>query len=444
MKFLPAELIKKKRNGFALSPDEIRFIVDSYSRGELPDYQMSAWLMAVFFKGMDKEETAVLTEAMLHSGRTLDFSGLPGLAVDKHSTGGVGDKTSMILAPLAAAAGVPVPMIAGRGLGHTGGTLDKLEAIPGFRIGLSLDEFAKQVEQVGVAIIGQTQEICPADKKIYALRDVTGTVESLPLICASIMSKKLAEGIGALVLDVKFGSGAFMKTIEQADTLAQKLMEIGQAHGKRVAALLTNMEQPLGRFIGNALEIGECIAILKNEPYLSRPPEDFEDTRELSLELAGYMIWLGGRADSAEEGLAIARETLASGKAWEMFERICKIQGGDLTKLPVAKTRVDILAEADGYISALNTERIGLAALSLGAGRAKTTDPIDYTAGIEMHLKLGDQVRKGDRLYTLFADLPANDGKFAQAKETLLGSTTISLQKPEVPALITRRKVTEP
>lgn len=441
MRFFPAELIKKKRNGLAHTPEEIRFLIDSYSKGELPDYQMSAWLMSVYFKGMTASETAVLTEAMLHSGRTLDFSHLPGVAVDKHSTGGVGDKTSMILAPLAAAAGVPVPMIAGRGLGHTGGTLDKLEAIPGFRIGLSLDEFARQVESLGVAIIGQTAEICPADKKIYALRDVTATVESLPLICASIMSKKLAEGIGGLVLDVKYGSGAFMKTLDQADTLAEKLMEIGSAHGKRVAALLTYMEQPLGRFIGNALEIGECIAILKNEPYLGRDPKDFEDTRELSLELAGHMIWLGGRAASAEEGLKIARETLDSGRAWEKLEQICRTQGGDLARLPLAKTRVEVLATEDGFVSATDTEKIGLAAIAIGAGRLKTSDLIDSTAGIEAHRKLGDEVRKGDRLYTLFADLPSNDGKFSQASEMLRAATTISLQKTQVPSLITRRKV---
>lgn len=441
VKYLPAELIRKKRGGAAHDADEIRFIVDHYSKGELPDYQMSAWLMAVYFKGMTPEETAVLTEAMLHSGHTLDFSHLPGVAVDKHSTGGVGDKTSLILAPIAAAAGVPVPMIAGRGLGHTGGTLDKLEAIPGFRADLTLDEFKRQIESLGVAIIGQTEEICPADKRIYALRDVTATVESLPLICASIMSKKLAEGIGALVLDVKFGSGAFMKTLEQADLLATKLMEIGVAHGKRVAALLTRMDQPLGRFIGNALEIGECVAILKNEPYLGRQPEEFADTTELTLELAGHMIWLGGKASNADEGLTIARSLLASGKAWEMFERICHVQGGDLAALPRPKTRVDVTAPSTGFIFSFDTEKIGLAALALGAGRAETTDPIDPMAGIEVHRKMGDHVSVGEPIFTLFADTAANDPKFAQVAETLLAATSISLQKPDVPSLINRRKV---
>jgi pyrimidine-nucleoside phosphorylase len=441
MTYIPAELIKKKRGALAHDADEIQFLIDSFVCGELPEYQMSAWLMAVFFMGMTPEETATLTQVMLNSGRKLDFSHLDKTAVDKHSTGGVGDKTSLILAPIAAAAGVPVPMIAGRGLGHTGGTLDKLEAIPGFRIGLSLDEFCKQIETLGVAIIGQTAEICPADKKIYALRDVTGTVESLPLICASIMSKKLAEGIGALVLDVKYGSGAFMKTLEQAETLADKLMEIGTAHGKKVATLLTNMEQPLGCFIGNALEIGECIAILKNESYLGRKPEDFADTRELSIELAGYMIWLSGCAENAEAGIAKAREVLASGKAWDIFQKMVASQGGDLSKLPLAAHRFDVLAPADGYISALQTERIGLAALALGAGRAKTTDAVDHTAGIEVHRKLGDEVRKGDLLYTLFASSERREALFAQAQEALLAATTISLQKPHVPSLITKRKV---
>jgi pyrimidine-nucleoside phosphorylase len=439
--FLPAELIKKKRNGAAHAPAEISFLIDSYSRGSLPDYQMAAWLMAVYFSGMSAEETAVLTEAMLHSGRQLDFSSLGSIAVDKHSTGGVGDKTSMILAPLVAAAGVHVPMIAGRGLGHTGGTLDKLEAIPGFRVGLSLDEFDQQVRTLGVAIIGQTEEICPADKKIYALRDVTATVESLPLICASIMSKKLAEGIGALVLDVKYGSGAFMKTPDQALELAEKLMAIGTAHGKKVAALITNMEQPLGRFIGNSLEMGECIAILKNEKYLTRGPEDFSDTTELTLELASYMIWLGGKAKSAQEGLLLAREVLATGKAFAMFEKMCRAQGGDLSKIPVARTRVDVIAASSGYVGAIDTEKVGLAALILGAGRMQKTDLVDPTAGMEIHRKLGDPVAKGDCLYTLFANLSADDPKFTRVQDMVLSATFISLQKPELPALITARKV---
>jgi pyrimidine-nucleoside phosphorylase len=440
--FLPAELIKKKRSGQEHTVEELKFLVESFVDGSLPEYQMSAWLMSVYFKGMTPKETANLTEVMLHSGRVLDFSNAKSIAVDKHSTGGVGDKTSMILAPIAAAAGCTVPMIAGRGLGHTGGTLDKLEAIPGFSVGLTLDQFEKQVNSLGVSIIGQTKEICPADKKIYALRDVTATVESMPLICASIMSKKIAEGIGALVMDVKFGSGAFMKTLEEADELASKLMEIGVAHGKKVAALLTNMEQPLGRFIGNSLEIGECVAILKNEEFLVRKPEDFSDTTELSLELAGHMIWLGGLAKDAKAGYQKAKEVLENGKAFEVFEQICKQQGCGLSQLPLPTAKYDVKAQTSGFISAIETEQIGYAALALGAGRMKSTDELDLTAGIEIHRKLGDEVREGDLLYTLFVNEGSNAGKFAAARDRVLSATTISLQKPKVGALIARSKVT--
>ena len=438
MIYLPAEIIKKKRNGHELTADEIRFMIGSYTRGEMPDYQMSAWLMAIYFKDMTPKETTALTEAMLHSGRVLDFSQLPGTPVDKHSTGGVGDKTTMILAPIVAACGVKVPMIAGRGLGHTGGTLDKLEAIPGFRIDLGLDRMIAQVEKLGLAIIGQTGEICPADKKIYALRDVTATIESYPLICASIMSKKLAEGIGALVLDVKHGTGAFMKTVEMAEGLADKLMEIGTNKGKRVSAFLTTMDQPLGHFIGNSLEIGECIAILKNESYRSR--RDFDDTRDLSLELAAEMIWLAGGEKTREAALAAANAALSSGRAWEMFEKLCAAQGGDPAKLPEPKSEHVVLAETDGFVSGIDSERLGVAAIKIGAGRVNTSDSIDPTAGIEIHKKLGDSVKKGEPLYTIFASEAAGVKAFAQAKEMALAATKFSLQKPHVPALISKRK----
>jgi pyrimidine-nucleoside phosphorylase len=437
MSYIPAELIKKKRNGGVHTADEIRTLIRLYSKDELPDYQMAAWLMAVFFSGMTGEETTVLTEAMLHSGLTLDFSHLPTPAVDKHSTGGVGDKTSMIIAPIAAAAGVPVPMIAGRGLGHTGGTLDKLEAIPGFNIRFSLEEFRTNVEKYGVCIIGQTDEICPADKKIYALRDVTATVDSLPLICASIMSKKIAEGISGLVLDVKYGSGAFMKTIGRAETLANHLIEIGHGHGKKVIAVLSNMDQPLGRFIGNALEIGECIAILKNQSFLNEEPGRFHDTRELSIALAGDMIWLGGKADSREHGAEVAEEVLASGAAWRKFEQICHVQGGRLSELPSAAKKEIVLAPQNGFVQSLETEQIGLAAIKLGAGRLKTADLIDPTAGIHMHKKIGEAVHRGEALYTLFA---RDEKHFAEARTMLLAATTISLQKVASPRLIALRK----
>lgn len=446
--FLTSELIKKKRSGREHSAEEIRYLIDGYTNGTVPDYQISAWLMAVFFKGMTTAETASLTEAMLNSGRTVDFSHLGRVAVDKHSTGGVGDKTSLILAPIVAAAGVPVPMISGRGLGHTGGTLDKLESIPGFNTQLTIEAFALQVEKYGLALAGQTTDLCPADRKIYALRDVTGTVESLPLICASIMSKKLAEGIGALVLDVKFGSGAFMKTQAQAAELAENLMAIGAAHGKKVSALLTNMEQPLGRFIGNALEVGECIAILQGTSYLGR--HDFEDCRELSLELAAQMIWLGGRAQSAHEGREIAEQILVSGGAWKVFQQVCQLQGGDLTRLPSADQKMDVFAPQAGFVAEFDSEKIGVAAIALGAGRARTTDRLDPAAGIEVHRKLGDTVAVGDRLFTLYAssgftgngdrDESSVERRFQVARNLLFEATTISLQKPIPAALIAARK----
>ncbi|MCM2280320.1 MAG: thymidine phosphorylase [Bdellovibrionaceae bacterium] len=438
MTYFPAELIKKKRAGLAHDRAELEFLINGFVAGTIPDYQMAAWLMAVFFKGMTATETSELTHVMLHSGRTLDFSSLHKPVVDKHSTGGVGDKTSLILAPLVAAAGIPVPMIAGRGLGHTGGTLDKLEALPGFRIALSLDEFQAQVAALGTALTGQTAEICPADKRIYALRDVTGTIESLPLICASIMSKKLAEGINGLVLDVKHGSGAFMKTVEQADLLADKLMEIGQHHGKRVIALLTRMDEPLGRFIGNAVEVGECIAIMKNEPYLGRPPEDFADTRELTLELAAAMLWVGGASPSLEHGRAQAEDLLVSGKAWQKFAEICRAQGGQLEQLPTPTVRQVVRSTANGYVAAYDTEKLGLAAIAMGGGRLKTSDVIDPVAGIEVHKKLGDAVVEGETLFTL---LGGSRRSFDEASAMVVAATTISLQKPVVPSLITKRKV---
>jgi len=300
--FLPAEIIKAKRNGEVLSAEDINEFIQGYAQGAIPDYQMSALLMAIFFRSMNKEETLALTKAMLYSGETVDFSSVPGFKIDKHSTGGVGDKTSLILGPIVAAAGVPVPMISGRGLGHTGGTLDKLESIPGFNTQKSLEEFVQLVRENLICFIGQTKEICPADKKIYALRDVTATVESLPLICASIMSKKLAEGIDGLVLDVKHGSGAFMKTLENAEELAVNLMTIARGYGKKVSALLTNMDQPLGRYAGNSLEVEECVAIMKNESFIGPAGYDlYEDTRELSLRLSSQMLFLAGAGKSEED-----------------------------------------------------------------------------------------------------------------------------------------------
>ena len=348
----PVDLIRKKRDGAELSPKEITSLVEAFTRGDVPDYQMACWMMAALLKGMSTAETAALTEAMLASGRVMDLREISGVKVDKHSTGGVGDKTSLILAPIVAAGGLTVPMISGRGLGHTGGTLDKLEAIPGFNVNLSPDEFMSEVlKQCGCAIVGQTAEIVPADKRMYALRDVTGTVESPSLICASIMSKKLAEGIDALVLDVKTGSGAFMKRQEDAELLAQMMVDTGERMGKKMAALITDMDQPLGRCVGNALEVLECVEILNGD----RKPMS-EDLRSFSLGLAASMFYLAGRVESAADGMKLAEEMILTGEALNRFREMVRLQKGDAevvddtSRLPTAKNTVEFKASASGYI----------------------------------------------------------------------------------------------
>jgi len=439
MAFLPAEIIKSKRDGKTLSFEEIEEFILGYAQGRIPDYQMSALLMAIFFRGMTTEETLSLTTAMLHSGEVVDLSSIPDFKVDKHSTGGVGDKTSLILGPIVAAAGVPVPMISGRGLGHTGGTLDKLESIPGFNTQLDLATFKDLVAHHGICFIGQTKEICPADKKIYALRDVTATVESLPLICASIMSKKIAEGIDGLVLDVKYGSGAFMKTAERAEELALNLMSIGKGYGKKVVSLITNMDQPLGRFAGNSLEVKECLEILQGKTFKSLSGIDlYAETRELSLWLSAHMLHLAGKAKTAQEGYDKARAILDSGKALKKFEELCSIHGGNLSTLPSPQHRLQVTAEKSGYISTFNTESIGVAGILMKAGRAMVSDRIAPTAGIEFHAKISDPVHAGDPLFTLHGDDPA----LLQAALPLLkSSVTISLQKPISPSLILKALV---
>jgi pyrimidine-nucleoside phosphorylase len=405
MDFLPADLIRKKRFGESHSREEIRFLIQNYSRGAIPDYQMSAWLMAVCFRGMNEEETAALTQEMRDSGVVMDLSHL-GTPVDKHSTGGVGDKTSLILTPIVAAAGVPVPMIAGRGLGHTGGTLDKLEAIAGFSVRLTREQFQSQVARVGAAIMGQTEDICPADRKLYALRDVTGTVDSLPLICGSIMSKKLAEGMQGLVLDVKYGSGAFMKSLDDSRALARALMSIGKNSGKAVVAVLSRMTEPLGRFVGNALEVQECLDILDGKSWHGSG-KGYEDTLELSLALAAHMIVLGKKARDLPTARARAEELLASGRARLKFNELCSAQGGKIDKgLPRAKLKHRVLATSDGFINYTDVDQIGMAAIWLGAGRRLQSDTLDLAAGIEVCLKQGDVVRKGDPLFILHAASP--------------------------------------
>jgi pyrimidine-nucleoside phosphorylase len=393
------DLIQKKRDGGELTRGEIDFFIQGYARGDVPDYQASALAMAVFFRGMVTAETSALTDSMMRTGEILDLSDLPGPKADKHSTGGVGDKTSLVLAPLAAACGVYVPMISGRGLGHTGGTLDKLESIPGFNVRLSLAELRAVLRDCGLGLIGQTPEIAPADRKLYALRDVTATVESLPLISASIMSKKMAEGIDALVLDVKCGDGAFLRSREEAAALAETMLGIGKGMGKKVAALLTDMDQPLGRTAGNALEVAESIETLKG-----RGPRDLES---LSVELAAWMVHLAGAAPALDTARARVREALASGAGLERLRRVIELQGGnprvcdDPSLLPRAPETVVVRSDRDGRVARLAARAIGHAAMLLGAGRETVDGAIDPGVGLVFHKKVGDPVAVGEPIVTV-------------------------------------------
>ena len=428
------DLIRRKRDSGELTREEIEELIAAYTRGDVPDYQMSAWLMAVVLRGMSRPEIAALTEAMLRSGRVLDFSDLPGRKVDKHSTGGVGDKPSLVIAPIVAAGGVKVPMISGRGLGHSGGTLDKLEAIPGFNVNLSLAEFRRVLETCGCALIGQTTEIAPADKKIYALRDVTGTVESPALICASIMSKKLAEGIDALVLDVKTGSGAFMKNIEDAANLAELLVETGKRMGKNVVALLTDMNQPLGRKAGNAMEVAESIEVLSG----AGPA----DLRELCLELAAWMFFLGERVKTVEEGKKLSADVIVSGHAREKFREIVGLQGGDVgviddpRRLAHARQTLDVTSPSDGFIAATQCEQLGVACVVLGGGREKKEDTIDPAVGLEFHKRIGDAAKRGEPLCTLYYNATT---RLDEARHLVETAYRIEPEKPKaIPPLIHR------
>jgi pyrimidine-nucleoside phosphorylase len=412
------DIIQRKRDGLELSAGEIDFLVRGYAEGRIPDYQASALAMAVYFRGMTPAETVALTESMMRTGEVLDLQDLPGPKVDKHSTGGVGDKTSLILAPVVAACGVNVPMISGRGLGHTGGTLDKLESIPGFSVRLSLADFRAVLEQTRLAIIGQTPEIAPADKKLYALRDVTGTVESRPLIAASIMSKKMAEGIDALVLDVKTGDGAFMKSFEDSKALAETMVEIGRGMGKKVAALITDMEQPLGHAVGNALEVVECLDTLKG-----RGPKDLES---LSLELAGWMLHLAGVAANLDAARSRARDALVSGAGLRKFRQVVERQGGDPRVvddphlLPRAREVIPIPAEKDGRVVAIAARAVGHAAMLLGAGRETVDSVIDPAVGLVLQKKVGDLVIAGEPYVTLHVnDRGRLDEALALLKEAI-------------------------
>ena len=394
------DIIAKKRDGGELSPEEISFLIDGYVAGKIPDYQVSAWAMAVFFKGMTPEETAALTTAMLRSGKTIDLSGIDGPFVDKHSTGGVGDKTSLILAPLLASIGIKVPMMSGRALGHTGGTLDKLEAIQGYRTNLSVDEFRDILRRDGFAMTGQTAEIVPADRLLYALRDVTATVESIPLITASILSKKVAEGTEALVLDVKYGSGAFMKEAAAAEALAKSLVDTGRALGLKVTALLTDMDAPLGYMVGNFLEVEECLDCLEGWGP--------DDLMEVTLELAARMTVLGGKAANPAQGRRKCEDALSSRKPLELFLQNVKSQGGDPDALLKARgtyrsrCKAEIRTVHDSWIGRINAQEVGQAAVHLGVGRNRTEDSVCPTAGVQFHFKQGDEVKAGDVLMTVW------------------------------------------
>lgn len=425
------EIIYKKRNGGLLSAEEIGWFIAEYTAGRIPDYQAAALLMAIFLRGMSFEETTALALAMMNSGRVFDLSDIPGIKVDKHSTGGVGDKVSIILAPLVAAAGVPVPMVSGRGLGHTGGTLDKLESIPGFRTQLSYEEFRHLLARIGVAMMGQTQDMAPADRKLYALRDVTATVDCLPLISASIMSKKLAEGADGLVLDIKTGSGAFMQRLDDARQLAQTMVAIGKGLGRRMRAVITDMNQPLGRMVGNALEIKECVACLSG----GGP----EDLMAVTYRLGAEMLVMGERAADLQSAEKILRQILASGQGLEKFRQMVSSQGGDPRVadepekiLPRAEHTIALEAQEAGYIHSMEAREIGLAGVALGCGRLRMEDRIDPAVGFEFNCRIGDRVEPGGLLVKVYA----NDvQKGNQARERLIQAIKISNAAPEVPAL---------
>ena len=408
------DVIRKKRAGHALNEDELGAFVRAATDGSWPDYQLSALLMAVCFQGMNPEETATYTRLKAHSGKVLDLSDIPGIKVDKHSTGGVGDKISLILAPLAAACGVVVPMMSGRGLGHTGGTLDKLESIPGFRVNLTEAEFRTALQAVGIGMIGQTAEVAPSDKKLYALRDVTGTVESVPLITGSILSKKLAEGISALIMDVKCGKGAFMKTRAEAKALAEMIVRVGTLNGLKVEAVITSMEAPLGRAVGNSLEVIESVETLRG-----KGPKDIED---LSVILTAKMLRLGDLAPTDDAAERLVRKALASGAALAKFREMVAAQGGDayfvdnFDLLPSAPDRASVLAPADGYVVSMDAEAVGIAAMRLGAGREKAEDKVDPAVGIMVLKKPGEAVAKGETVF----EIHHRAGKGLESAEELL------------------------
>lgn len=433
-KYNTVSLIRKKRDGKSLDSDEIEFLVRSYTDDVIPDYQMSAFLMAAFLRGLTDGEAASLTKSMLHSGVVLDLSHIPGKKVDKHSTGGVGDKLSLILAPIVASCGVPVPMISGRGLGHTGGTLDKLESIPGFTVDVTLERYLEILKKQHLVLAGQTEDVAPADKRLYALRDVTATVESIPLIAGSIMSKKLAEGIDALVLDVKFGSGAFMQEHSRAMELAKTLVGIGEEFGKRTIAYMTDMDQPLGYAIGNWLEVRESIDALRGHGPA--------DVMEITHLLAGTMIQLGGKAGSVEEGIEKSRGAIQDGTAWQKWLEIVAEQGGDTQLVenpglyPDAEYVKEVKTGAEGYIKSMNAYEIGMISLELGAGRRAKEDRIDPAAGILLKKKVGDKVKQGETIAHFYTN---NREEMDNFEHFFSNAITFSNTKPDKRQLITHQ-----
>jgi pyrimidine-nucleoside phosphorylase len=425
------ELIEKKKNNLSLTTKEIKFLVKSFTSGKISDYQMSAFLMAVLLRGMNPRETAALTDEMLNSGKVVDLSAVKGSKIDKHSTGGVGDKNSIIIAPIVASAGVYVPMITGRGLGHTGGTLDKLESISGFRTNISLTEYKKVLRQCGAVLIGQTSEIAPADKLIYSLRDVTATIDSVPLITASIMSKKLAEGIDGLVLDIKTGNGAFMKTTKDALELSTSLIKTAKSFNKKVIAFITDMNQPLGNYIGNWLEVYESVKVLRGEVK--------NDVYSLSIELAGAMLFLGNKTNSIVEGNKLAEQQIKNGEAFKKFLEIVEHQGGNtyflknLDEYPKSKYVKKVRCPRGGFVEKMDTYQIGMASLELGAGRLTKDDIIDHKAGIIFYKKTGDYIKKEDVICVLHSDSKA---KIKNAERMIIDSIHCSKTKPSKTKLI--------
>ena len=428
------DIIAKKRDGGVHTRAELEALIRGYVAGDVPDYQMAAWMMAVYLRGMTDAETAALTDIMAHSGEMVDLSPIAGVKVDKHSTGGVGDKTTLVIAPIAAACGVKIAKMSGRGLGHTGGTVDKLESIPGFRTAIPREEFFQIVRETGLSIIGQSGNLCPADKKLYALRDVTATVESLPLIASSIMSKKIAAGADAILLDVKVGSGAFMKTREDSRALAREMVRIGAQVGRRTVALITDMDMPLGRCVGNALEVQEACQVLsgKGDPRL----------RELCLELSANMVYLGGQASTLEEARGLASQAVASGKALEKFRDMVEAQGGDGScvlqpeKLPLSQVCLEVSAPETGYLTRLNAEECGMAAMELGAGRETKDSPIDYGAGIVLLKNKGDAVAKGEPIALLYAQ---KEDLCHRGRERFLSALQVGQEPPAMGPLILER-----